>query len=499
MTDRNDGFDTDAELETLERVCTVQVAALAGVLQDLAGRRDSITLPGTSPVSGVQVNDPAFGYLSPTYSDLNLNYWYRYYPEQKLLFFKYNVCNERADLPFSTFSANLMRDLDAQPVESLVVDLRDNTGGNSEVWRPFLNALQTRYTRLRQNPRFGFYGLISRLTFSSGMFAAQEIKRFAGALLVGEPTGGNPLGFGNVLPYTLPNSGLRMSISSQLFSPFGPGVTPPAVAPDIRVYRDSADVFARFDPILFAVFALKDGRPLSADRDGAVVSAASLRAGSVHSPGSLATVFGDFTGVVPAAASTIPLPETLSDVRVFVGGKPAPLLYVGPSQVNFQQPAGPFGVVETVEVHHADRTAIAMWKATETICPAAPAIFVSDSTNFRRPGAVLNQDGGLNTATRPARSGEIIQIFATGYSELEQEVRSGDIPAKGTVVRTKTIPTVLLGQWSMEVLFSGASPEFPGLWQINAKVPQGAAGGRLLPLAISVAGQLSPAVSISVE
>ena len=137
------------------------------------------------------VNDPAVGYLSPTYLDPALNYWQRYYPEQRLLFFKYNVCAPRPDPDFSVFAQELLRVLDTGQVDSLVVDLRDNTGGNSEVWRPFLTGLQARYARLRQNPDFRFFGLISRLTFSSGMLAAEEIKRFEGAAGRGS-TGGIP-------------------------------------------------------------------------------------------------------------------------------------------------------------------------------------------------------------------------------------------------------------------------------------------------------------------
>lgn len=467
------------------------------LLEDLAGRRVSLVVEGTeSGGSSVQVNDPAEGYLSPTYLDAAFNYWYRYYPEQKLLFFKYNVCAERRDLPFSLFAANLMNELETKAVDSLVVDLRDNTGGNSEVWRPFLNGLQTRYTRLRQNPRFGFYGLISRLTFSSGMFAAQEIKRFAGARLVGEDTGGNPDAFGDTLNYTLPVSGLRLSISTRHFSPFGPGVRAPAVAADIRVFRDSADVFARFDPILFAVFALKDGGPRMGDRKNPVVSAAGLRPGSVQAAGSLSTVFGDFGSVAPSVASSVPLPDMLGDVRVLVGGRRAPLLYASPAQINFQQPSGVLAPVELVEVERAGHS---IWKGTETTSSTAPAIFISDPTSFRRPGAVLNEDGISNSATHPTQAGQVIQIFSTGYPELTATVAAGHVPQPGTWVRTVAVPTVWIGQWPAEVLFSGASPEFPGVWQIDARVPAGIEVGMLMPVTISVAGQLSNAVTIWME
>lgn len=469
------------------------------IVEDLLGNREALILEGTdSPPAAALINDPAIGYLSPTYLDPSLNYWYRYYPDQKLLFFKYNICAERSDLAFSTFAANLFNELDSKPTDHLVVDLRDNTGGNSDVWRPFLNGLQTRYPRLRQNPRFGFYGLISRLTFSSGMLAAEEIKRFAGALLVGEDTGGNPDSFGDIANYTLPNSGIAGSVSTKQFSPFAPGVKAPSVAADIRVYRDSADVFARFDPILFKVFSLKDSvestRP--ENRSSPVVSAASFRAGSPQAPNSLTTLFGNFAGAATAVASNLPLPYTLNDVQVFAGGRAAPLLFVSANQINFQQPSGALSADETVEVRRAGRVT---WTGTESTAPAAPAIFVSDAAHLRRPGAVLNEDGTLNSPERPAHTRQILQIFGTGYPELTTPLEAGTVPPPGDVARTRHTPTVWIGQWEMGVLFSGASPEFPGVWQINARIPDVAEIKKLMPVTILSEGRLSNAVTVWVE
>ncbi len=472
------------------------------VLEDGLGRRESLRVSGGDESFVHAVNHPSVGYLSPTYLDPRFEYWFRYYPEQKLLFFKYNRCRERADLSFADFAADLFRTLDSEAVDHLVVDLRDNTGGNSELWRPFLNGLNARYAALRTgNPSFGFYGLISRLTFSSGIFAAQEIKRFPGALLIGEGTGGNPEHFGNAVSFRLPNlTNAFLSVSTKFFRPFGPGVTPPTVAPDLSVPRNSGDVFARFDPILFAVFAL-GGRTGSAADAGAisssVVSAAAFRAGGVQSPGALSSVFGDFgAGAPTVAASTVPLPRRLADVEVLVGGQTAPLLLVSPFQINFQQPAGPFAESETVIVRNGGEN---VWTGVEATASSAPALFTSDFSNFRKPGAVLNQDGSLNSRENPARRGERIQIFATGYPELAVPVEPGSAPPAGTLARTRSTPRVLIGQWDMQVEFSGASPEFPGLWQINALIPAAAGIEKLMPLAILEGGRVSNAVSVWVE
>ena len=227
------------------------------------------------------------------------------------------------------------------------------------------------------------------------------------------------------------------------------------------------------------------------------MSAASFRAGDVQSPGALSSVFGDFGAGIPiAAAAGIPLPRRLADVEVLVGGQTAPLLLVSPFQVNFQQPAGPFGQSETVVVRVGGQD---VWTGAQPTAPSAPAIFVSDFGEFRKPGAVLNQDGTLNARENPARRGERIQIFATGYPELDISVESGSAPPVGVLARTRSTPRVLIGHWDMRVEFSGASPQFPGLWQINAQIPAVTGIQKLMPLAILEGGRVSNAVSIWVE
>ena len=192
------------------------------MLEDGLGRRESLPLcPARTRASCISSTIPRSDTFRRLTQDLQLEYWFRYYPEQKLLFFKYNRCRERDDLSFASFAADLFRTLDAEDIDHLVVDLRDNPGGNSEVWRPFLNGLNTRYASLRaRNPSFRFYGLISRFTHSSGIFAAQEIKRFPGALLVGEGTGGNPEHFGNIVSFRLPNlTNAFLSVSTRFLPP----------------------------------------------------------------------------------------------------------------------------------------------------------------------------------------------------------------------------------------------------------------------------------------
>src|ERR1051325_10431416 len=77
--------------------------------------------------------------------------------------------------------------------------------------------------------------------------------------------------------------------------------------------------------------------PLPEISAGGIVSAGNFTGGNV-APGSVLSIFGSNLSTLTASAPGIPLPTTLADVQVLVNGKPAPLFYVSPTQINFQLP-----------------------------------------------------------------------------------------------------------------------------------------------------------------
>jgi uncharacterized protein (TIGR03437 family) len=60
----------------------------------------------------------------------------------------------------------------------------------------------------------------------------------------------------------------------------------------------------------------------------------------------------------------------------------------------------------------------------------------------------------------------------------------------GNFVRRDTVqqPTVLIGGVEAPVVFSGLSPEFVGVFQVNATVPAGVTPGGAVPLVIEIGG-----------
>jgi len=174
-----------------------------------------------------------------------VNYWFHYLPDSRTIYFKYNVCAEMPIVPAARFRADLAAALANNPVDRFIVDVRNNTGGNSAVLARLLPSVPDNIRRLV---------ITGRQTFSSGVSAAADLSR-AGWTLVGEPTGGKPSSFGEVLPFTLPNSGLRGQYSTRSFtSPVQARIE--TLLPDVPAPWTWSAASQELDPFLEAALAL---------------------------------------------------------------------------------------------------------------------------------------------------------------------------------------------------------------------------------------------------
>lgn len=159
-------------------------------------------------------------------------------------------------------------------------------------------------------------------------------------------------------------------------------------------------------------------------------------------------------------------------VAVTLDGTPATLIYSSDSQINFQAPSAlgsknSASLVVTVD-------GVSSMPMTLPLAPAWPAVF---------PHGVFNQDNQENMPLNAAKSGDILQIFATGIPKLSTvSVQIGD--------RKGLVP-----------LYAGEAPTAPGVQQINVAVPPGVTGALMAQVCAAVGGQqyCSPGYSITVQ
>jgi len=233
------------------------------------------------------------------------------------------------------------------------------------------------------------------------------------------------------------------------------------------------------------------------------LNGASFAKGQAVTPGSLATIFGSgFTAPnVNGSASSIPLPLTLQNVSVTMGGIPAPLLFVNATQINVQVPWELTGSTADIVVT-ANGTALPRFHAP--IAPAGPGIFTTQSGTGQAI-AINNADGSLagpsgsipGVALHPASAGDVLLILCTGLGAVSPNVADG-AAASDAVRNSLVTPTVLIGGQPAQVLFSGLTSQFVGVNQINVVVPDGVTG--TVPLQISLAGiTTSDQVTVAIQ
>lgn len=153
----------------------------------------------------------------------------------------------------------------ADKIENVVVDLRANGGGNSQVVSEFFRYLDIdSYGTASMGWRLGFlylklgsgvaqnekqedllfdgslYLLTSAGTFSSAMMFAEYVKDNKLGTIIGEAPGNNPNGYGEVVFFKLPESGLFMQISTKRFYRADRECTDELVYPDIECDSDLA-------------------------------------------------------------------------------------------------------------------------------------------------------------------------------------------------------------------------------------------------------------------
>ena len=220
---------------------------MASIRAQLAdGTTKTVTLtphPSDAPWKSLPELDPGKTPISLTRR--NAHYWFRDIPEHHAIYLAYNQCAEAPDLPMEKFVDALDRAINKLNPDKLIIDLRNNGGGNSAILRPLILYLAD-HPALNDPDRL--FVLIGRRTFSSAQMNALELDQQTNATLVGEPTGGKPNHFGEVRSFTLPNSGILIQHSTKFWKRIDGD--PPSTMPDIAVPVLASDYFAGIDRAL---------------------------------------------------------------------------------------------------------------------------------------------------------------------------------------------------------------------------------------------------------
>jgi uncharacterized protein (TIGR03437 family) len=140
--------------------------------------------------------------------------------------------------------------------------------------------------------------------------------------------------------------------------------------------------------------------------------------------------------------------NSLSGVQVLFNGIPAPILSVGPNQIEAIVP-GEIYLQNSVAVQIITPSG-PLIGPTMQVRPSQPGVFLSSTPNsslFPPPAAVLNQDGSVNSAANPAALGSIVSVWITGagVSYFSQP--------DGTIITSASSPILPVAAFSESTLF----------------------------------------------
>lgn len=218
--------------------------------------------------------------------------------------------------------------------------------------------------------------------------------------------------------------------------------------------------------------------------------------------GSLATLYGIDLAITTESAAAAPLPTSLGGVSVLYNGELAlPLLYASNGQINLQIPWEADGTVTfTPRVGSRVGQPIAVplggfEPGVYTLSQADPA---QGAILIAGTGGAVAAPQGAFSSSRPARAGEILEVYASGLGPVEDAPPIG-MPAPLLPRTTFVEPTATVGGVEARVLFSGLAPGLVGVYQVNVEIPADSPSGDSIEVRLTTAERSSEPVTVAIE
>ncbi len=229
------------------------------------------------------------------------------------------------------------------------------------------------------------------------------------------------------------------------------------------------------------------------------VSAAS--GAPVLAPEALASMFGSDLASTTLAAG-LPLPFSLGGISLLVTDsagftRPAPIFFVSPEQINFLVPQGTAPGAAAILIQKAGA---ANRTGSADIRGVAPALFSADATGKGVAAATaIRVAGGVQNPV------PVFECAAGGCAPVPIPILAGApvyLTLYGTGIRNRSSlanVTCRVGDAAVPVLYAGAQPVFAGLDQANVALAFDRPAAGELDVVLTVDGQPSNPVRISLR
>lgn len=189
------------------------------------------------------------------------------------------------------------------------------------------------------------------------------------------------------------------------------------------------------------------------------------------------------------------LPTSLDGVSVSMGGKPAYINYISPTQLNVLAPdLSPGPVSVTVTTPSGTSASVSV-----TVSLDGPAFFLwpnNQPVATRQDFSLAVKAGTFSGATTvPAKPGDVLVFWGTGFGPTSPAAPAGVAVPSGQSYATTTMPAVTIDNTPALMLGAALAPGSAGLYQIAIQVPNTLADGDW-PIQVSVGGVQSPSGTV---
>jgi len=228
---------------------------------------------------------------------------------------------------------------------------------------------------------------------------------------------------------------------------------------------------------------------------GGVKNAAGETPDPVVAPGSLISIFGASLAQDYVVGPVNPLAQTLAGVTVQVAGRLLPLLFVSPTQINAQLPSDLEEGSYTLKVQRAGYEDVTV---RFEVARNAPGLFTVASESG--PYALgLHEDGKLISPVSPARAGELVTLYGTGFGPYTQRPPDGFNVPMQPAYPLEDLLEVYAGEKKLELQWAGAAPGYVGMCWVRFKLPDELEPGKPLGIRVRVNGRESNTAPVPID
>jgi len=216
--------------------------------------------------------------------------------------------------------------------------------------------------------------------------------------------------------------------------------------------------------------------------------------GSAVAAGSLITIYGQSLAPTTEVGRVNPLAQAIAGVTVTVNDRILPLIYVSPEQINAQVPSDLPAGDYILQVHSQGQPDVS---ATFSVVRDAPGLFTQtlDSQTY---AMAFHADGSVVTPDNPAKAGETVSLFGTGFGPYNGVVVDGFFPPVPPPTLMDSV-SISAGDQSPTAAFVGAAPGYSGVTLMKFKIPDGMPGETTVPVSVTVNGASSNTVMLPLQ